>query len=781
MLRSIPFQSPFFARLYTSPRLLPLDEVEREGIKGWMLRPATIATWKDLEFVLAAASEALLNACWRNPEAKFPFDAFWPLPCQFGYDRWHKTQGSAFAAAAKARDACLVLTARLSMAMALCEHENHGLEPAWVEILRKAKCPSSWIDELRNSPIANFAPNMRAGTFLWPYENGTRWMNHVPCMIRANLPVYIRWNPINIANAPDFIASIVAQHPFLKPYTPDTSKLIIVSEPYPQDKRRFRWRTYTTLRNTEPVAYVESYAEYPAPNQQYRIELPHPSSLPWRQPQYMNASEDEQATQPSVDDIVSLPNIPIPAGIGQKEGESFQEFLDRRAKENKKAEDKESEDKKAARLRRAEAAREKTRPDKQAKVFVWKKVGDKADLPNIVPEAYYDQPYRFGPIGRGAIGEIWATVPKAHMLYDAFRHEWDINEDLAPDEFATDAEEEYMEQFDQPIIPISSAKPNHNLSDAFQNELARFYDNPGYVGFCPPIEAFKEISWFRYGIVPNVVQGANVEYNKHDIKTVMKFFGLTENETIADELVKSCSAYIASISTQRDTPHVPGVIWDLSPSSSMYLKTPNRINPHIVEMDHHTLNKRIMWNIMWANEDHNKMMLLMFEDARTVVEILRRHSICDTPSAVKFLCERGIPFHTLHDPTDHKRFTEPKRPIVDGLGWKPRNYADEVTVHDYAVYERRAHDLLNERRGRAAILRGGIVWRLAIHILGADAISRAQAGPSSDIYTHGEAFHPVKDAPYYDDALDEREYNLICGMYTTTNRKYLSKSHRLTY
>ena len=57
-----------------------------------------------------------------------------------------------------------------------------------------------------------------------------------------------------------------------------------------------------------------------------------------------------------------------------------------------------------------------------------------------------------------------------------------------------------------------------------------------------------------------------------------------------------------------------------------------------------------------------------------------------------------------------------------------------------------------------------------MEILGEAAIARAQAGPSSDIYRYGEAFQKT-DEPYYDDAFDAYEYDLICGLYTTDNCK----------
>ncbi|KAI1796529.1 hypothetical protein LXA43DRAFT_844648, partial [Ganoderma leucocontextum] len=53
--------------------------------------------------------------------------------------------------------------------------------------------PEDWMGELRRSWISDFRPGIRTGAFINPTTNGTAWMNHIPCMLRANLPVYIGW------------------------------------------------------------------------------------------------------------------------------------------------------------------------------------------------------------------------------------------------------------------------------------------------------------------------------------------------------------------------------------------------------------------------------------------------------------------------------------------------------------------------------------------------------------------------------------------------------------
>ena len=86
-------------------------------------------------------------------------------------------------------------------------------------------------------------------------------------------------------------------------------------------------------------------------------------------------------------------------------------------------------------------------------------------------------------------------------------------------------------------------------------------------------------------------------------------------------------------------------------------------------------------------------------------------------------------------------------------GYKPNS-------SDYAEYELIRNTFLREPRGRAALLMGGIVWRLAIEVLG--------TAPATD----GPSFHPqgLEAQSSYsgiivDDKLSEDEVNLICGVY----------------
>ncbi|KAG1890840.1 hypothetical protein F4604DRAFT_1566529 [Suillus subluteus] len=83
---------------------------------------------------------------------------------------------------------------------------------------------------------------------------------------------------------------------------------------------------------------------------------------------------------------------------------------------------------------------------------------------------------------------------------------------------------------------------------------------------------------------------------------------------------------------------------------------------------------------------------------------------------------------------------------------------------DYIAYEQYRHEFMNETRARAALLRGGILWRLALHSLGFDVLPSALIGVSQDAVPFGLMLS-INGETHFDDELSEEEVDFICGMY----------------
>jgi hypothetical protein len=108
----------------------------------------------------------------------------------------------------------------------------------------------------------------------------------------------------------------------------------------------------------------------------------------------------------------------------------------------------------------------------------------------------------------------------------------------------------------------------------------------------------------------------------------------------------------------------------------------------------------------------------------------------------------------------------------------------QFTQKDYLVYEKHRASILSSQRGRAALLCGGIVWRLAKDFLSADAVLQ---GPSPAATVHRWGFKAAtsrEDCKLHDDDLSELDLDLICGVYrcyTGMCSLYLHTYYLLTF
>ncbi|KAJ6579919.1 hypothetical protein B0H10DRAFT_1835021 [Mycena sp. CBHHK59/15] len=102
-----------------------------------------------------------------------------------------------------------------------------------------------------------------------------------------------------------------------------------------------------------------------------------------------------------------------------------------------------------------------------------------------------------------------------------------------------------------------------------------------------------------------------------------------------------------------------------------------------------------------------------------------------------------------------------KRHLHSGLGFRPRNYQPDR--RDYETYVAIRNQFLSTPRGRAALLYGGIVGRLAREAVSNDEVMK---GPSDDAPITGICLRNGSSmAAYWDNQLTEEELDLICGVY----------------
>jgi len=150
-------------------------------------------------------------------------------------------------------------------------------------------------------------------------------------------------------------------------------------------------------------------------------------------------------------------------------------------------------------------------------------------------------------------------------------------------------------------------------------------------------------------------------------------------------------------------------------------------------------------------------------DAATALQCVRAPWGPTTQRLACHLLARGISFHTflpVHPASTHQT---PNIPTTQGLGGRAPGYRPDAL--EYKEYERKREEFLRGPRGRAALMSGGIVWRLAVDSLGLNH-DLVLAGPSEE----AQHFGPGQDALIVkDDQLTNEEYDLICGVYRVSS------------
>ncbi|KAG1781457.1 hypothetical protein EV702DRAFT_962408, partial [Suillus placidus] len=83
---------------------------------------------------------------------------------------------------------------------------------------------------------------------------------------------------------------------------------------------------------------------------------------------------------------------------------------------------------------------------------------------------------------------------------------------------------------------------------------------------------------------------------------------------------------------------------------------------------------------------------------------------------------------------------------------------------DYFVYKQHCHKFMNQPCARAALLHGGLVWRLALHSLGFDVLPSVLDGISPEAVPFGLMLD-INGQTYFDGELSEEKVDCMCGTY----------------
>lgn len=293
-------------------------------------------------------------------------------------------------------------------------------------------------------------------------------------------------------------------------------------------------------------------------------------------------------------------------------------------------------------------------------------------------------------------------------------------------------------------VPLSSsAEADYDLVyyDAF--ELLQ-----DFLGFVPPLPLPTKTS-------------SREPLSDKKLQNLLSLVGLLEQRDdcpsvlIPTDICDFLDAFNASNGLFPRTP-----IWDLAPGNRRYLGGCRRLQ-FLKMLDGEIIAKT-----------REKLYVFDFGREATVPWLLAATSVIDALFICRLdrrlndyqianhLLTRGIRFRTLV-----RDILPPPRDLPFTL--TPFRLSDYVfTSRDYDVYVREREALIrNPRIARAALMKGGIVWRLLVAMISA---SDVLAGPSAaiSIYNYGVAFGQSNNGRHlWDDIISDEELDQICGTY----------------
>jgi hypothetical protein len=166
---------------------------------------------------------------------------------------------------------------------------------------------------------------------------------------------------------------------------------------------------------------------------------------------------------------------------------------------------------------------------------------------------------------------------------------------------------------------------------------------------------------------------------------------------------------------------------------------------------------------------------LVLKDAATVLECFRQEDATSIRDIALFLLQHGTPFGTCIQKSQiQSRLLQPSMPRL--LGWRPAGHRPAIS--EYNFYEDLRRAFFDHPRSRAARLKGGILWRLALEGGGGIVDDHVLDGPSDEVLACGTciASHNSPES-LWDDDLTEAEMDLICGVYHVDTSK--SEKHHI--
>jgi hypothetical protein len=709
--------------LFRGLRYSKTQFVYQEGT-GYMQPPSQKDDWLLLD-------NQLKHACL-NLITHYNLVGFAPInPWCLGYLRPHKKRGTLFFCLEKSRQWFSVWMALLSYLIAASQsvEARYSEYPTmarlhWQNLLadkgESVNIDCGWIDMLLDSTVASFSPAVsRAGTFVRLGRENS-FDPQIDWFVEFGVPVWYEWTNEHVSRFGRFAPL---------EYQLQEVLTIVHSSPSPPSPPPPSSPTCTTRETDFGFDRVSSSG---TPLTSHGL-----SSTP---------------ASPRADPYAMPP-------ISMVQMDTFFRLRDARIA---RLLERETPQQRSARL-----SREAQPPTKNARVFEWRNNGSgeyvseevcKKDRQSTLDFYSGDQSRYNAVLNEWHVCELWGEYPDDDDYFPTYEGDDRSADDaVAPTSSDLHFDEAPVEDLLLPApAPSEGDVPKHVNRRALQLEGEILTIASLYLGYTPCVplptvdtlnDEKKRKSFCRcFGLIWNQVQTAQEAFAFPSVAAVIDFFyRLASNSNIqANEwdLVK-------------DNPH-PIV---LSPRFQQF----RPIYSTIKARDERGMpqTKRLVLYMLDLGPTSSAPWKLAVKSAQDALMICRLDSNFDEYNIVEFLLTNGIPFHTLQPST-----TVSRTPNVHHTNIRPLTRPEGYSFHrrDYTAYRKHCHAILDHPRGRAALMHGHFIWRLAMRSVRWEAVYGGPSGsPNPDEMLI--ATDPSTNMEYVDDKLSEDEQAALCGTY----------------
>jgi hypothetical protein len=425
-------------------------------------------------------------------------------------------------------------------------------------------------------------------------------------------------------------------------------------------------------------------------------------------------------------------DLPVPQpGDRQRRGESWRQFLERyRAKEPEfLAQEMPCDREKRLKCQR-EAMSQMSPGHSGPRVHHWRKHDE-------------NKQYRIRTsIPRSDVAGFWDKYSDKQRIYNGFLNEWDVctefDESESPD---TEKWEDTIHGSPEPPAPDQEATSSQDLSNNLDDLLMSYTEEEPELAW----ETFPDFLSLRFGLIAEDIP---ISVSEADLSRIPKILGhAPENHSHLPRAWQAPAQALIRFSVTGCGPKPPRDDKEIAEIVKEAEVAATRIKAH---------KDKIVFALK-GKDDAETPWTLLVTDPIAVLQCLRKSPGPKTTDIAKYLARHGIPFQTVIRPTQR---IMPITPTSVFLGWRRQGYQPDHI--DYTDYEAKRDAFLESPRARAALLMGGIVWRLAKHSLNLDCVL---SGPSSQARYHGLRHHSKMLGDTIDDELTSDEIDLICGVY----------------